>query len=140
MTKQHINRLKELLLASKDLTEPMDYFLQHVITDAEIVRASQPAASAMLLHVILELVERHCGQEVFVLAPFFLHAAAYQFWHGGCHLGGYVTHLLYFDDVKPACSRSCGPRMRAAWTTCASRSSSGPSARREAERGPQPAA
>ena len=100
MTKQHINRLKELLLASKDLTEPMDYFLQHVITDAEIVRASQPAASAMLLHVILELVERHCGQEVFVLAPFFLHAAAYQFWHGGCHLGGYVTHLLYFDDVK----------------------------------------
>jgi hypothetical protein len=100
MTKQHIDRLKELLVASKDLTQPMDYFLQHVITDAEIVRASQPAASAMLLHVILELVERHCGQEVFVLAPFFLHAAAYQLWHGGCHLGGYVTHLLYFDDVK----------------------------------------
>jgi hypothetical protein len=100
MTKQHIDRLKELLVASKDLTEPMDYFLQHVITDAEIVRASQPAASAMLLHVILELVERHCGQEVFVLAPFFLHAAAYQLWHGGCHLGGYVTHLLYFHDVK----------------------------------------
>ena len=100
MTKQHIDRLKELLVASKDLTEPMDYFLQHVITDAEIVRTSQLAASAMLLHVILELVERHCGQEVFVLAPFFLHAAAYRLWHGGCHLGGYVTHLLYFDDVK----------------------------------------
>ena len=100
MTKQHIDRLKELLITSKDLTEPMDYFLQHVITDAEIVRASQPAASAILLHVILELVERHFGQEPFVLAPFFLHAAAYQLWHGGCHLGGYVTHLLYFDDVK----------------------------------------
>ena len=100
MTKQHIDRLKELMLKSADLTEPIDYFLQHVITDAEIVRASQPAAAAMLLHVILELVERHCGQEVFVLAPFFLHAAVYQFWHGGCHLGGYVTHLLYFDDVK----------------------------------------
>jgi hypothetical protein len=100
MTKQHIDRLKELLLKSADLTEPMDYFLQHVITDAEIVRASQPAASALLLQVILELVERHCGQEVFVLAPFFLHAASYQFWHGGCHLGGYVTHVLYFDDVK----------------------------------------
>jgi hypothetical protein len=100
MTKQHIDRLKELLITSKDLTEPMDYFLQHVITDAEIVRASQPAASAMLLHVILELVERHCGQELFVLAPFFLHAGMYRLWHGGCHLGGYVTHLLYFDDVK----------------------------------------
>jgi hypothetical protein len=100
MTKQHIDRLKELLVASKDLTEPMDYFLQHVITDAEIVRASQPAASAMLLHMILELVERHCGQELFVLAPFFLHAAAYRLWHGGCHLGGYVAHVLYFDDVK----------------------------------------
>jgi hypothetical protein len=100
MTKQHIDRLKELLVASKDLTEPMDYFLQHVITDAEIVRASQPAASAMLLHVILELVERHCGQELFVLAPFFLYATAYRLWHGGCHLGGYVTHVLYFDDVK----------------------------------------
>jgi hypothetical protein len=100
MTKQHIDKLKELMLQSANLTEPMDYFLQHVITDAEIVRASQPAASAMLLHVILELIERHCGQEVFVLAPFFLHAASYQLWHGGCHLGGYVTHLLYFDDVK----------------------------------------
>jgi hypothetical protein len=54
----------------------------------------------MLLHVILELVERHCGQELFVLAPFFLHAATYRLWHGGCHLGGYVTHLLYFDDVQ----------------------------------------
>jgi hypothetical protein len=100
MIKQHIDRLKELMLKTADLTEPMDYFLQHVITDAEIVRASQPAASAMLLHVILELVERHCGQEVFVLAPFLLHVAAYQLWHGGCHLGGYVTHVLYFDDVK----------------------------------------
>ena len=100
MTKQHIDRLKELLLRSSDLTEPMDYFLQHVITDAEIVRASQPAASALLLHVIHELVERHYGQELFVLAPFFLHAATYQLWHGGCHLGGYVTHVLYFNDVK----------------------------------------
>jgi hypothetical protein len=100
MTKQHTDRLRELLVASKDLTEPMDYFLQHVITDAEILRASQPAASAMLLHVILELVQRHSGQELFVLAPFFLHAGAYRLWHGGCHLGGYVTHVLYFDDVK----------------------------------------
>ena len=64
------------------------------------VRASQPAASALLLHVIFELVERHYGHDLFVLAPFFLHAAAYQLWHGGCHLGGYVTHVLYFDDVK----------------------------------------
>jgi hypothetical protein len=105
MTKQHIDRLRELLVASKDLTEPMDYFLQHVITDAEIVRASQPAASAILLHVILELVERHSGQELFVLAPFFLQAAAYRLWHGGCHLGGchlggYVAHVLFFDDVQ----------------------------------------
>jgi hypothetical protein len=100
MTKQHIDRLRELLVASKDLTEPMDYFLQHVITNPEIVRASQPAASAMLLHVILELVERHFGQELFVLAPFFLHAATYRLWHGGCHLGSYVTHVLYFDDVQ----------------------------------------
>ena len=46
MTKQHIDRLKELMLKSADLTEPIDYFLQHVITDAEIVRASQPATSA----------------------------------------------------------------------------------------------
>jgi hypothetical protein len=100
MTKQHIDRLKELLIASKDLTQPMDYFLQHVINDAEIVRASQPAASALLLHVILELVERHCGQELFVLAPFMLHVATYRLWHGGCHLGGYVTHVLYFEDIK----------------------------------------
>jgi hypothetical protein len=100
MTNQHIDKLKELLIASKDLTEPMDYFLQHVITDAEIVRASQPAASAMLLHVILELVERHCGQEVFVLAPFLLHAPSYQLWHGGCRLDGYVAHLVYFDNIK----------------------------------------
>jgi hypothetical protein len=41
MTKQHIDRLKELVLTSADLTEPIDYFLQHVSTDAEIVRASQ---------------------------------------------------------------------------------------------------
>lgn len=100
MTKQHIDKLKELLVASKDLTRPMEYFLQHVITDDAIVRASQPAASALLLQVSLELVERHCKQELFVLAPFFLHAAAYRLWHGGCHLGGYVTHVLYFDDVK----------------------------------------
>ena len=100
MTKQHIDRLKELMLQSANLTEPMDYFLQHVITDAEIVRASQPATSALLLHVILGLVERHCGQELFVLAPFFLHAPAYQLWHGGCRLDGYVTHLVYFDDIK----------------------------------------
>jgi hypothetical protein len=100
MTKQHIDRVKELMLKSADLTEPMDYFLQHVITDAEIVRESQPAASALLLHVILELVERHFGQRLFVLAPFLLHAAEYRLWHGGCHLGSYVTHVLYFDDVK----------------------------------------
>ena len=100
MTKHHIDRLKELMLKSADLTEPMNYFLQHVITDPEIVRASQPAASALLLHVILELVERHCGQEVFVLAPFLLHVATHRLWHGGCHLGGYVTHVLYFDDIK----------------------------------------
>ncbi len=45
MTKQHIDRLKELLVTSSDLTEPLDYFLQHVITDPEIVRSSEPAAS-----------------------------------------------------------------------------------------------
>jgi hypothetical protein len=100
MTKQHIDRLKELMVGTADFSEPLDYFLQHVITDAEIVRVSQPAASALLLHVILDLVERHCGQELFVLAPFFLHAAPYRLWHGGCHLGGYVAHVLYFDDVK----------------------------------------
>jgi hypothetical protein len=100
MTKQHIDKLKELLVQSADLTEPLDYFLQHVITDPEIVRLSEPAASSLLLHVIVGLVERHCGQELFVLAPFFLHVPAYQLWHGGCHLGSYVTHLLYFDDVK----------------------------------------
>jgi hypothetical protein len=100
MTKQHIDRLKELIVRTADFSEPLDYFLQHVITDAEIVRASQPAASALLLHVILDLVERHCGQELFVLAPFFLHAPPYRLWHGGCHLGGYVAHVLYFDDVK----------------------------------------
>jgi hypothetical protein len=77
-----------------------NYFLQHVITDPEIVRSSEPAASSLLLHVIVGLVERHCGQELFVVAPFFLHVPAYQLWHGGCHLGSYVTHLLYFDDVK----------------------------------------
>jgi hypothetical protein len=100
MTKQHIDRLKELLLTSSDLTEPLDYFLQHVITDPEIVRSSEPAASSLLLNVTVGLVERHCGKELFVLAPFFLHAPAYQLWHGGCHLGDYVAHLLYFDDVK----------------------------------------
>jgi hypothetical protein len=100
MTKQHIDRLKDLIVRTADFTEPLEYFLQHVITDAEIVRTSQPAASAALLHVILDLVERHCGQELFVLAPFFLHAAPYRFWHGGCHLGGYVAHVLYFDDVR----------------------------------------
>jgi hypothetical protein len=100
MTKQHIDRLKELLVVTKDLTEPLDYFLRHVITDAELVSASQPAASALLLQVTLDLVERHCGQELFVLAPFFLHAATYRLWHGGCHLGDYVAHVLYFDDVK----------------------------------------
>jgi hypothetical protein len=100
MTKQHIDRLKELLLRSSDFTQPMDYFLQHVITDAEIVRTSQPVASDLLLHVILELVKRHYGQELFVLTPFFLHAAEYRLWHGGCHLGSYVTHVLYFDDVN----------------------------------------
>jgi hypothetical protein len=100
MTKQHIDRLKELLLTSVVLTDPLDYFLQHVITDPEIVRSSEPAASSLLLNVTVGLVERHCGQELVVLAPFFLHAPAYQLWHGGCHLGAYVTHLLYFDDVK----------------------------------------
>ena len=100
MTKQHIDRLKELLVTSVDLTEPLDYFLQHVITDPEIVRSSEPAASSLLLHVTVGLVERHCGEELVVLAPFFLHAPAYQLWHGGCHLGAYVTHLLYFDDVN----------------------------------------
>jgi hypothetical protein len=101
MTKQHIDRLKELVLTSADLTEPIDYFIQHVSTDAEIVRASQPAASPLLLQVTLGLVERHCGQGPYVLAPLFLHAPAYQLWHGGCQLGGgYVTHLIYFDDVK----------------------------------------
>jgi hypothetical protein len=100
MTKQHIDRLKELLVTSVDLTEPLDYFLQHVITDPEVVRLSEPAASALLLNVTVGLVERHCGEELFVLAPFFLHVPAYQLWHGGCHLGVYVTHLLYFDDVK----------------------------------------
>jgi hypothetical protein len=100
MTKQHIDRLKELLVTSTDLTEPLDYFLQHVITDPEIVRASEPAASSLLLNVTVGLVERHCGEELVVLAPFFLHAPAYQLWHGGCHLGDYVTHLIYFDDVK----------------------------------------
>jgi len=64
------------------------------------VRSSEPAASSLLLNVTVGLVERHCGQELFVLAPFFLHASAYQLWHGGCHLGSYVTHLLYFEDVK----------------------------------------
>jgi len=100
MTKQHIDSLKELIVRTVDFTEPLEYFLQHVITDAEIVCASQPAPSALLVHVILELVERHCGQELFVLAPFFLHAAPYRLWHGGCHLSGYVAHVLYFDDVK----------------------------------------
>ena len=100
MTKQHIDRLKDLIVRTADFTEPLEYFLQHVITDAEIVRTSQPAASAMLLHVILDLVEQHCGQELFVLAPFFLQAAPYRLWHGGCHLGGYVAHVLYFDDVR----------------------------------------
>jgi hypothetical protein len=100
MTKQHIDKLKELLVTSVDLTEPLDYFLQHVITDPEIVRLSEPAASSLLLNVTVGLVERHCGQALFVLAPFFLHAPAYQLWHGGCHLGDYVTHLVYFDDVK----------------------------------------
>jgi len=100
MTKQHIDRLKELIVRSSDFTEPLDYFLGNVITDAEIVRASQPAASSLLLHVIIGLVERHCGQELFVLAPFLLYVPAYQFWHGGCHLGDYVTHLVYFEDVK----------------------------------------
>jgi hypothetical protein len=100
MTKQHIDRLKELLLTSVVLTDPLDYFLQHVLTDPEIVRSSEPAASSLLLNVTVGLVERHCGQELVVLAPFFLHAPAYQLWHGGCHLGSYVTHLVYFDDVK----------------------------------------
>ena len=100
MTRQHIDRLKELLVTSADLTEPLDYFLQHVITDPEIVRASEPAASSLLLNITVGLVERHCGEELIVLAPFFLHAPAYQLWHGGCHLGAYVTHLVYFDDVK----------------------------------------
>ena len=77
MTKQHIDRLKELLVTSSDLTEPLDYFLQHVITDPEIVRASEPAASSLLLNVTVGLVERHCGEELFVLAPLFLHVPAY---------------------------------------------------------------
>jgi hypothetical protein len=110
MTKQHIDRLKELIVRSSDFTEPLDYFLQHVITDAEIVRASQPAASSLLLHVTVGLVERHCGQELFVLAPFFLHAPAYQLWHGGCHLGSYVTHLVYFEDVKTGILSIVGPQ------------------------------
>jgi hypothetical protein len=41
MTKQHIDRLKELLIASKDPHAAMEYFLRHVVTDAEIVRASR---------------------------------------------------------------------------------------------------
>jgi hypothetical protein len=100
MTKQHIDRLKELVLTSADLTEPIDYFLQHVSTDAEIVRASQLAASPLLLQVTLGLVERHCGQGPYVVASLFLHAPAHQLWHGGCYLGGYVAHLIYFDDIQ----------------------------------------
>jgi hypothetical protein len=99
MTKRHIDRLK----GDPDHEQGShgaDGLLPPARDHRSRDRASQPAASAMLLHVILELVERHCGQELFVLAPFFLHAATYRLWHGGCHLGGYVTHLLYFDDVQ----------------------------------------
>ena len=41
MTKQHIDRLKELLLASKDLTEPMDYFLRKHSPNPVMMRDKQ---------------------------------------------------------------------------------------------------
>lgn len=102
-------KLKQLVLQSKNLSEPFNYFFDMV--ENKVIQATKERTTALLnehkeLPLILAMLSKEVsqilGMEIQDLKPRFLEIAEHHFMHGTClcsEIFAPIT-LIYFSDVQ----------------------------------------
>ena len=101
MKQPSLQQLKDLLMTAENLAEPWEYFFDHFGESREFHALGKKAGKAPILRAMLDRV----GHELFrddgkVGKLRLVSIPQEKFVHGSCNLGGRMSTLFYFTDIK----------------------------------------
>lgn len=95
---EKVARLRELLIAAKDVGELCDYFEETLVTDIEFRRAGTRVEHSQLTHV-LEAVLRAVAPGGKLARPLVLRVAEHHLCHGYSVWKNGLALFFYFEDL-----------------------------------------
>lgn len=90
--RERLARFRDLMRNAADLSEPVNYFLDHLAGDREFIRESQPGDPG-LDEILVTVAARLCGPGTPLRASLFLQCG--ELWHGSCVFGRRIATILY---------------------------------------------
>jgi hypothetical protein len=116
-----IEKLKQLVLQAKELSEPMHYFFD--LTDAEafskmaghrsVEKITQHQELMAVVDTVHQISNEKLGKSIKRLIPLFHELPAYHFFHGTCLSPDLFMPLIviYFADVKTGIFAATGSKI-----------------------------
>jgi len=101
--------LKDKLIHAKDLSEVINYFLDHFGSSPEFISLGERTGHAFLEAVIAEVGRQLFGRPVAPAEVLLTRLTEKRFIHGGCTVNGCIGTILFFEDVAVGLLALAGP-------------------------------
>ena len=101
---KNLDQLKAMVVNATDFSEPMYFFMDHLVPDDRFMDAgavSQNARVTTVFHMVCQMLyqQEEPAHTETVRQSLIIRLKAFDFFHGSCHFGGDMATLIYFKDI-----------------------------------------
>lgn len=101
---KNIERFKSMVVNATDFSEPMNFFMDHLVPDDHFMDAgavSQNAKVVAIFRTVCEMLyqQEKPGHTETVHQSLIIRVKAFDFFHGSCQIGRSMVVLIYFKDI-----------------------------------------
>ncbi len=101
---KNLDQLKAMVANATDLSEPMYFFMDHLVPDDRFMDAgavSQNARVTTVFHTVCQMLyhQEEPSHTETVRQSLIIRLKAFDFFHGSCHIGRDMATLIYFKDI-----------------------------------------
>ena len=101
---KNLDQLKAMVVNATDFSEPMYFFMDHLVPDDRFMDAgavSQNARVTTVFHMVCQMLyqQEEPAHTETVRQSLIIRLKAFDFFHGSCHIGRDMATLIYFKDI-----------------------------------------
>lgn len=101
---RNLDQLKAMVVNATDFSEPMNFFMDHLVPDDHFMDAgavSQNARVTTVFHTVCQMLyqQEEPGHTETVRQSLIIRLKAFDFFHGSCHIGRDMATVIYFKDI-----------------------------------------